>query len=168
MLRRVYAPAYVETASQLADILTKALRVGLHASLLDRLLPPAHRPVSEGVKGDGATAMVARPRVVAPSPLRSQLDTALAAVGGPLGPQEGEDAWRCRAVLRLNELACALGMRRPNCVTRANLAAALVVFEWPGPGALRKADCEPLLDYYHGASWSGVLKWVRLLRRVPA
>ena len=57
---------------------------------------------------------------------------------------------------------------RPNCVTRANLAAALVVFEWPGPGALRKADCEPLLDYYHGASWSGVLKWVRLLRRVPA
>ena len=77
-------------------------------------------------------------------------------------------AWRCRAVLRLNELACALGMRRPNCVTRANLAAALVVFEWPGPGALRRADCEPLLDYYHGASWSGVLKWVRLLRRVPA
>ncbi len=51
---------------------------------------------------------------------------------------------------------------------RRPTASSLVVFEWPGPGALRKADCEPLLDYYHGASWSGVLKWVRLLRRVPA
>ena len=69
--------------------------------------------------------------------------------------------------------SCALRHRATTrewltCVTRANLAAALVVFEWPGPGALRKADCEPLLDYYYGASWSGVLRWVRLLRRVPA
>ena len=168
VLRRVYAPEYVDTASQLADILTKALRVGLHTVLLDRLLPPARPPAENGgvagaISGPATKALVAR--VTAPSRRRLLLDAALAAVGGPMAPLEGEDAWRCRAILRLDALAGALGVRRPSCVTRANLAAALVIFEWPG--SLRKADCEPLLDHYYGSSWSGVLRWVRLLRRIP-
>ena len=41
VLRRVYEPTYVATASQLADILTKALRPGVHVTLLDLLLPSA-------------------------------------------------------------------------------------------------------------------------------
>ena len=39
VLRRVFTPAYIETSRQLADVLTKAMRVGSHVVLLDRLLP---------------------------------------------------------------------------------------------------------------------------------
>jgi len=44
VLRRVFAPEFVPTDDQLADILTKALRVGPHLLLLDRILPA--RPLS--------------------------------------------------------------------------------------------------------------------------
>ncbi len=44
--RRVFAPTYVESARQLADILTKGLRGGVHATLLPMLLH-VPRPASE-------------------------------------------------------------------------------------------------------------------------
>ena len=45
--RMIYRPMFVETAAQLADVLTKGLRVAQHRTLLGRLLtdtsfdPPA-------------------------------------------------------------------------------------------------------------------------------
>ena len=47
--RGVFAPAFVESAMQLADILTKALRVGSHLDMVGRLLYiPNSMTVKEG------------------------------------------------------------------------------------------------------------------------
>ena len=37
--RNLFEPVFVETARQLADVLTKVLRPGVHVALLDRILP---------------------------------------------------------------------------------------------------------------------------------
>ena len=43
--RALYVPAFVESALQLADILTKGLRAGLHGDMVSRLLyAPAEAP----------------------------------------------------------------------------------------------------------------------------
>ena len=67
--RDVYAPQFVETARQLADILTKALRSGRHRELLESILnaaPPAATPTV-------TRAMACAPRVHAPgNSLRSK------------------------------------------------------------------------------------------------
>ena len=53
VLRRVFSPEYVDTTRQLADILTKGLRLEPHRTLLDRLLPV----VDPVVAHDGAGAV---------------------------------------------------------------------------------------------------------------
>ena len=55
--RQVYAPQFVPTDEQLADVLTKGLRVAQHRALLPRLLhhaPPA-AVVAEGATDGGTT-----------------------------------------------------------------------------------------------------------------
>ena len=39
VLRQIYAPSFVDTDNQLADVLTKGLRSAQHRAILDRLLP---------------------------------------------------------------------------------------------------------------------------------
>ena len=52
--RGIFKALYVEAANQLADILTKALRIHLHRSMLDRILPPCAAPHApkEGVRDE--------------------------------------------------------------------------------------------------------------------
>ena len=43
VLRRIFVPTYVETAAQLADVLTKGLRPASHLRFLAALLPDCAR-----------------------------------------------------------------------------------------------------------------------------
>ena len=153
----------MESASQLADILTKALRVHLHVALLDRLLPVSGPPTPSAATVP-VVAMMARvkggQRAVA---LALLLQSLYGRAGSP--PARALARWRLPAVTRrLDALAVAFGLRRPTRVTRANLAAAVMLTY--SPAAVRRAGRRRFLDLFPGSSVTGVNRWLRCLDRL--
>ena len=73
--------------------------------------------------------------------------------------------WRQPAVTRrLDALAIAFGLRRPTRVTRANLAAAVMLTY--SLAAVRRAGRRRFLDLFSGSSVTGVNRWLRCLDRL--
>ena len=163
VLRRVFAPEYVESASQLADILTKALRVHLHVALLDRLLPVSGPPTPSAATVP-VLAMMARVKGGQRAIVLALLLRSLYGHAG-LPPARALARWRLPAVTRrLDALAIAFGLRRPTRVTRANLAAAVMLTY--SPAAVRRAGRGRFLDLFPGSSITGVNRWLRCLDRL--
>ena len=79
----------------------------------------------------------------------------------PRRPQTVRDVAVTR---RLDALAVAFGLRRPTRVTRANLAAAVMLTY--SPAAVRRAGRGRFLDLFPGSSITGVNRWLRCLDRL--
>ena len=148
--RGVFAPAFVESAMQLADILTKALRVGSHLDMVGRLLYiPNSMTVKEGEwitverKHRCTRAACVRTRPPRDSPcsdsdiaLRNQMKiVALQRVMKAVGDGHGENDCEFRAPTC--DLCRLLGVNKPKTTTFRAIYRVLDPFA-------RKRDHKPV------------------------
>ena len=161
VMRRVFTPEFVDTANQLADILTKGLRAAPHRVLLDRLLhctvssAPSHAPAMM-VRCSRAHQHNHVASLLLVLALSAMSDAAFHTIGADIESMRADLCW-C-----LNALATCFSVQRPRRPTRAAVCAALAYLYWPDRFMTPRAAY-----LVCGASASGFTKWCRILRRVP-